>query len=109
VKSANLISPEAATEVDALLSQAGPLAAKVTILRNNVFAHRSASISYDDVYKEAAVRPDQLRDLTELALGIANKLLLARGLGEHFFNELPRQDAEAMLKALAQKEPVGGP
>jgi hypothetical protein len=50
-----------------------------------------------------------LRDLTELALGIANKLLLARGLGEHFFNELPRQDAEAMLKALAQKEPVGGP
>jgi hypothetical protein len=47
---------------------------------HRAFAHRSASISYDDVFKLAAVKPDQLRDLTEVALKIANRLLLARGL-----------------------------
>jgi hypothetical protein len=51
---------------------------------------------------KAAVTPGQLRELTRIALRIANKMLLARGRNEHVFNELPRDDAEAMLKALAQ-------
>jgi len=41
VKRSNLISAQAAAEVDALLSQADQLAPKVRILRSNLFAHRS--------------------------------------------------------------------
>jgi hypothetical protein len=92
-------------EVDALLAQANPLATKVTILRNEVFAHRSATISYDDAFKEADVTPDQLRDLTELALKIVNRLLRARGCANYSFDRLPLKHAAAMLNALAVPPP----
>jgi AbiU2 len=103
MKAAGLIQGQEAAEVDALLDKAAPIAAKVTILRHHAFAHRSASISYDDVFKLAAVKPDQLRDLTVVALKIANRLLLARGLKDECFTTLPREAAEAMMKVLAER------
>jgi hypothetical protein len=93
-----------AATVDALLVEAKSIADKVTILRHKAFAHRSAHISYNDVFKMAAVRPDQLRDLTEIALKIANHLLLARGPRGQHFTELPREAAEAMMKALGSHD-----
>jgi hypothetical protein len=103
MKAARLIQGQEAAEVDALLDEAAPIAAKVTILRHRAFAHRSASISYDDVFKLAAVKPDQLRDLTEVALKIANRMLLVRGLKDECFTTLPREAAEAMMKVLAER------
>lgn len=88
-------------QVDALLSQAKPIADKVIILRHKAFAHRDAHISYNDVFKMADVMPVQLRDLTEVALKIANHLLRSRGLQDQHFTELPREAAEAMMKSLA--------
>ena len=103
MKAARFIQGQDAAAVDALLDEAAPIVAKVTLLRHRAFAHRSASTSYDDVFKLAAVKPDQLRDLTELALKIANRLLLARGLKDESFTTLPREAAEAMMKALAAR------
>jgi hypothetical protein len=100
----HLKGPDAAT-VETLLVEAKPIADKVVILRHKAFAHRSADISYDDVFKEAAVRPDQLRELTDIALKIANRLLLARRLQDQYFTELPREAAEAMMKVLGAKRP----
>lgn len=97
-----LISAQVAAEVAALLGQAAPLASKAIILRSNLFAHRSATLSYGDTFKKAAVTPNQLRDLTEIALKAANRLLIARGLRDHVFNPLPLKDAGAMLNALAR-------
>jgi AbiU2 len=104
LKQSNLMSAQAAADIDALLSQADQLAPKVRILRSNLFAHRSAALSYDEVFKKAAITPGEMRDLTEIALKIVNHLLLARGLRDHFFNELPRQDAEAILKTLREAQ-----
>ena len=50
-----------------------------------------------------------MRDLTELALKIANQLLLARGLKDEVFTPLPLEAAEAMMKALAAAQPVSSP
>jgi AbiU2 len=105
VKAAGQLIGQDAAAVDALLVEAKPVADKVLILRHKAFAHRSAHISYNDVFKMAAVRPDQLRDLTDLALNIANRLLLARGLQDQYFTELPREAAEAMMKALDVERP----
>ncbi|MGA2999897.1 hypothetical protein [Bradyrhizobium sp.] len=98
---ANLLPFQTKAEVDALMAQAVPLVSKVALLRHNAFAHRSATITYDDAFKAAAVTALQMQDLTEIALKVANHLTRARGRGEHFFNELPREDAEALMKALA--------
>jgi hypothetical protein len=103
MKAAHLIRGSAIAELDGLFDEATPIASKVTILRHNTFAHRSANISYDATFKKAAVTATQLRDLTEIALKIANRLLLARGLKAEIFTPLPLKDAEAMMKALASK------
>jgi hypothetical protein len=102
MKDAGFIQGQEAAKVYALLDEAAPIVEKVTILRHRAFAHRSASMSYDDVFKLAAVRPDQLRDLTEVALKIANRLLLARSLKDECFTTLPREAAEAMMKVLRE-------
>lgn len=98
-----LKAPDAAI-VEALLTKTKPVADKVATLRHNAFAHRSAHISYDDVFKMANVKPDQLRDLTDMALEITNRLLLSCGLQKQFFSELPRQAAQAMMTVLGRSD-----
>lgn len=87
-------------EVQVLLAGALPTANKVGILRHNVFAHRSASLSYDDVFKLAAITAAQMRELTELSLQIANILLRSCGRPEQYINDLPLHDAKAIMMAL---------
>jgi hypothetical protein len=105
VKAAGNLKGHDAATVDALVVEAKPIADKVGILRHKAFAHRSAHISYNDVFKMAAVKPNQLRDLTDIALKIANRLLLARGLPDQHFTEPPREAAQAMMKVLGAKQP----
>jgi hypothetical protein len=99
----------AAAEVDALLCEAKPLASKVTILRNNLFAHRSAFVPYALAFEMAHVTADQLSNLTEIALKIANKLLLVRGLPDQSFNPGPHEHAEALLQALLKDHVLADP
>ncbi len=101
-KESGLIYAQDAMELDALFRQATPLASKAAILRNNLFAHRSATLSYADAFKKAAVTPNELRDLTEIALKTVNRLLSVRGLNDHVFNTLPLTHADGMLKVLAR-------
>jgi hypothetical protein len=104
MKAAGLIPAQDAAEIDALLSKATQLAPKIAVLRNNLFAHRSALVSYAAAFQEVGVTANQLLDLTEMALKIANRLLLVRGLRDHLFNQQPRKDAKAMLKALKEAQ-----
>ena len=97
-----LIEAAVATEVDALLEQAVPFKSKVAFIRNNLFAHRSASLPYAEVFKKAGVTANELRELTEIALKIVNRLLISRGFTCHVFDRLPLSCAEAMLKALSE-------
>jgi hypothetical protein len=107
VKAGGHLKAHDAVTIDALMVEAKPIAEKVAILRHKAIAHRSAHISYNEVFKLAAVKPNQLRDLTEVALKIANRLLLARGIQDQHFAKLPREAAAAMMQALeSSKQPV---
>jgi hypothetical protein len=103
VKKGGQLQGQDAAAVDALLVKAEPVVDKVRILRNKAVAHQSARIKYDDVFKMAAVKPTQLRDLTDMALEIANHLRNARGLPDEVFTEFPREAAEEMMRALGVK------
>jgi hypothetical protein len=107
MKADNMLPSKAAAEIDALLSEAEPLAKKVIILRSSLFAHRSAVISYACAFKKADVTAEQLCNLTELALKIANQLLLARGLPDQSFNPAAREHAGALLEALLRDHARG--
>jgi hypothetical protein len=105
MKKAGQLKGQDAAAVDRLLVEAKPLANKVLILRHEAFAHQSAQIWYNDVFKKADVTYAQLRELTDTALNIANHLLVALRLRRRDFAEaeLPREDAEEMMTALGAK------
>jgi hypothetical protein len=95
--------PKQDDTLEEALTRAKPIADKVAILRHNAFAHRSAYHTYNDVFDLAAVTPDELHELTVIALKIANRLLSACGLQEQHFTKLPRDAAKAMMRTLGQK------
>lgn len=95
------LNPQSTEDVKMLLAEAEPIVKKVGTLRNKAFAHRSAHISYNDVFKIAAVKPNELRNLTDVALKAANRLLSACSLPRQHFTTLPREAAEDIMKALA--------
>jgi hypothetical protein len=102
VKATGRLKAGDAAAAEQLLTQAQLIAGKVTILRHNAFAHRSAHITYNDVFESADVTPNQLCDLTDMALRIANQLRTACALSEQHFSERPREAAEASMGALAK-------
>jgi HEPN superfamily AbiU2-like protein len=102
LKASGKLKLENRAAVDALVAEAKPLVDKVVMLRHRAIAHRSAHISYNDVFKIADVKPNRLRDLTDIALKIANHLLLACGGQDQHFTRLPREAAEAMMDTLTR-------
>lgn len=99
---ADSVSNEAVDRARALMTGIASVPSKVAILRSNLFAHRSASLSYEEGFRKADLKPDQLRDLTVVGLRIANTLLIARGLEEQFFHTPSRKDLERLINDLAK-------
>jgi hypothetical protein len=102
MKDDKLLPAKYASEVDSLINGAASLTSKVTIIRNNLFGHRTAKMSYEDVFETAKVTANQLRELTDIALKIVNRMLGARGYQTKLFNPLVTSQTKAMFQALAQ-------
>ena len=103
VRAAGCLNAHDAATVGALLVQAKPIADKVAIRGTKPSRIEARTSDTNDVFKMADVKPEQLRELTEMAMHIANRLLLAREMHAQHFTKLPREAAEAMMKALADR------
>ncbi|MHB8697735.1 MAG: AbiU2 domain-containing protein [Sulfuricaulis sp.] len=99
-----LLEPSTVVEAESILSEAMTLIPKVIILRSNLFAHRSGSVSYAEAFRKADVTANQLGDLSSLSLRLVNLLLLARGLEDQIFHTVPRAYLKAMLDAIAKTD-----
>ena len=88
------------SELDALYSKAKPLWVKVNILRNKAFGHRSKAHSVSDVFAEAGVTPNELRDLAEVTRKLLNTASLAWANNAHAFNLSSRAHTLALLEDL---------
>lgn len=80
--------------------EAKPLWIKVNILRNNAFGHRSAAHSVDEVFREAGVTPNELRDLVEVTKKFLNELTHAWDNSFHAFNLGSREEFLRLLNDL---------
>lgn len=98
----NLVSEAVIASAASVLRSVSPLRSKVSILRSNLFAHRSASLSYKAAFELAAVTPFELRDLTDAGRKIANILLVARGQPTVAFTSFTNEHTKAMLHALGK-------
>jgi|GEM_PF-1262925 len=83
-----------------ILKAVKPLVSKVMILRGNLFAHRSAKLSYAEIFDLADVTADQLRELSDAALHIVNLLGKVAGIGEKIVHSISPAHTEAVLQVL---------
>ena len=76
--------------------------AKLRILRNGVYAHRTKRTTYADMFSKAALTPGQLQELVVIAIKITNELRVAIGLEAEGPSQLPVDFYERMLLQLAK-------
>jgi len=84
--------------VEQLLKEAEPIARKLVIIRSNLFAHRSLSLDYKTAFDKAAITPNEIRRLCDIALEAVNSLSVALGQDQCEFSELPTEDLSRLLK-----------
>ena len=77
-----------------------PLWIKVNILRNKAFGHRSVAHTVEEVFQEAGVTPNELRDLVEATKKLLNELTHAWDKSVHAFNLGSRDDTLRLLEDL---------
>lgn len=65
---------------------------KVCILRNKAFGHRSRAYSVEECFREAAVSPNELKQLMEATKELLNTLSYAWDRSCHAFNLRLRED-----------------
>jgi hypothetical protein len=83
-------------------TEAKPLWIKVNILRNRAFGHRSAAHTVEEVFKEAKITPNDLRDLVRVTQRLLNKVTRAWDKSVHAFNLGSRGDILKLLQALKE-------
>lgn len=78
-------------------NEAKSLWVRVNILRNKAFGHRSVAHTVEEVFKEAGITPNELRDLVEVTKKLLNELTHAWDRSVHAFNLGSREDTLRLL------------
>lgn len=100
-----LVSSETLSKANRALEKARELKRGLFILRHGLYAHRSAHYGYQDTFKRAGLKPNDVRDLTTMMLKFVNLLLIDRGLKDFIFDKLPLMHTHKLLKALESCRP----
>jgi hypothetical protein len=77
-----------------------PLWQKVSILRNDMFGHRSNKHDDDDVWKKTSVTPNQFKKLIDDSEDILNRVTHVWARRTHAFNLSATGDAQRLLEDL---------
>ncbi len=100
LKERNAIPEATADALATMYAEAKPLWLKVNALRNKAFGHRSKAHSVAEVFAEARVTPNELRDLAELTRRLLNTATQAWARSTHVFDLSSRADTLQMLRDL---------
>ncbi len=85
---------------DSKYQELKPVWVKVSMLRNEAFAHRSATYTMNEVFKRANVKPDDLRVLVDETASLLNEVSRQHDKSVHAFNTGAREAALALLEDL---------
>ncbi len=73
---------------------------KINQLRSYLFAHRAKELTVKEIYNNANLTPDQIKELTELSLEILNYVAVKAGQKERKFESFTLRDTHRLLKTL---------
>jgi AbiU2 len=108
IKDAGLISQHELKSIETDINKIKPLWEKVSVLRNNLFGHRSKSLEFSDVWKQAQVTSNQFKQLIDESKVILNKVTALQNRSTHLFNLSSTKDILKLLedlKRLNEKKP----
>ena len=91
------LSPTIINELDRLKAVSAPLWEKIKILRNRAFGHRSRAHTTSELFKEANVTPDNLKELIAISKKLLNTISDACQNDVHAFNADATKDTEQLL------------
>jgi HEPN superfamily AbiU2-like protein len=89
-------------QLDAVYAAAKSLWVKVSILRNKAFGHRSRAHTVAEVFQEAAVSPNELKELIEHTMELLNLLTRAWDRSVHAFNLGAKDDLVRLLNDISR-------
>jgi len=67
-----ILSRSEVEKMDRKIKEAKLIWSKITILRSNLFAHRSCKLTKSAIYKKAKIKPNHIKRLIELSVKIFN-------------------------------------
>lgn len=100
LKKERALDDQILSRLDQIYQRAKPLWVKVNILRNKAFGHRSLAHTVEEVFKEARVTPNELRQLVEITKKLLNELSHAWDKSVHAFNLGARDDTIRLFEDL---------
>lgn len=100
LQSGAALEPGVLASLDRQYQEMKPLWVKVSILRNKVFGHHSTAHSVEDAFREAAVTPNELRDLVAKTKSLLNELTQNLDRSTHAFNLGSGGEVVQVLEAL---------
>lgn len=77
-----------------------PLWIKVSILRNNLFVHKSNALDNDDIWKKARVTPNDFKKLIDESKRVINEITSVWDRSGHAFNLSATEDTLELLDDL---------
>jgi hypothetical protein len=94
------ISDQEIKSMESDINNVKPLWKKVSILRNNLFGHRSSKLADDDVWIKASVTPNQFKKLVDDSKGLLNRMTRLWDKRSHAFNLSATSDTVRLLEDL---------
>lgn len=94
------IPPKTLAPIRRRVSGAKKLWVKVSVLRNKAFAHRASASSVGDVFRQAQVKPNDLRRLLRRTQRLLNRISYALDRSSYAFNLRAAADTKRMLTDL---------
>lgn len=87
-------------KLDGLKARAAPLWKKVKILRNRAFGHRSRAHTTEELFQEASITPDNIKELIDISKEFLNEISHLWQHDTHVFNADAAKDTTRLLSDL---------
>ena len=87
-------------KIESKIKEIKPLWIKVSILRNNLFGHRSNTLDFEEIWNEAEITPNKLKKLIDESKKILNEITSLWGNFGYAFNESATQSTINLLENL---------
>jgi len=100
LKKEGVIPQRKIQKIESKIKEIKPLWVKVSILRNNLFGHRSNTLYFEEIWDKAEITQNKLKKLIDESKIILNEITSLWGNFGHAFNESATQSTMNLLENL---------